>query len=379
MKIVLFFLISAVLIISGFFAFNYFVNNESRTPSPERRTSSPSDRAPEEAITTLAENLDTPWSLALLPTGGILVTERPGTVRLIDASGTLHDEPIATIASVREVGEGGLLGIALDPDFETNNYVYLYYTYSSTGNATLNRVVRMTLRNNQLSAERVILDRIPGASNHNGGRIIFGPDGYLYIGTGDAEEPSEAQNTRSLAGKILRITRDGKPVDDNPFNNEVYSYGHRNVQGLAFTDSGELWATEHGRSGITSGLDEINKIERGRNYGWPEIQGDETRSGMVTPKRHSGPTKTWAPSGTSFIGSSLFFGGLRGITLYEAVIMDNTVTEVKEHFHNEFGRIRDVVAGPDGLLYITTSNRDGRGRPGATDDRVIRINPESLR
>lgn len=328
-------------------------------------------------VSVVAQNLDTPWALAILPDKSMLVTERKGTIRRIDTNGKLQQSPVATITSAREIGEGGLLGIALHPDFAKNNYVYVYYTYAQNGTNTQNRVSRMTYRNGKLSNEKTILDTIPGASNHNGGRIAFGPDNYLYIATGDAQEPSLAQNKNSLAGKILRVTDEGKPAPGNPFTNAVYSYGHRNVQGLAWDEKKQLWATEHGRSGAQSGLDELNLIQPGVNYGWPEIQGDETRAGMQTPKSNSGNT-TWAPAGAARIHNSIFFVGLRGQTLYEAVIENDTVKEIKEHFANQFGRLREVIAGPDGMLYVTTSNLDGRGIPTTGDDKILRINPEKL-
>lgn len=330
-----------------------------------------------ERLSVLAENLDTPWAIALLPEGGMLVTERKGTIRLISKENQLKDEPVATLSTVKEAGEGGLLGIALHPDFSMNKYVYLYYTYSQNGENTLNRVVRMTYDNDTFGKEEIVVNAIPGASNHNGGRIKFGPDGYLYIGTGDAQEPSSAQSKTTLAGKILRVTDRGLRVAENPFNNQVYSYGHRNVQGLAWSSDGSLWATEHGRSGVRSGLDELNVIEMGLNYGWPEIEGDEKLAGMMTAIFDSGST-TWAPSGAAFVENSLFFAGLRGSTLYEAVIEDGKVIEVKEHLSGELGRIREVVADESGLLYITTSNTDGRGIPDNTDDKVIKINPQKL-
>jgi glucose/arabinose dehydrogenase len=233
----------------------------------------------------------------------------------------------------------------------------------------------MTYNSKTLTDQKIILDGIPGAPNHNGGRIKFGPDKFLYIGTGDAQNPSQAQNTNSLGGKILRIKDDGEIPADNPFHNPVYSYGHRNVQGLAWDNQGRLWATEHGRSGIQSGLDEINLIEKGKNYGWPIIQGNEKRGGMETPRLNSGPTTTWAPSGLAFLDGVLYFGGLRGRTLYEA-LTDNLA--LKEHFKDKFGRIRDVIVGPEGLLYITTSNQDGRGNPKKGDDKIIRVNPKKL-
>jgi len=307
----------------------------------------------------------------------MLVTERHGKVRLIDSNDNLQSEPVAILNSVKEIGEGGLLGITIHPNFATNHYVYLYYTYSENNGNVLNRVVRMTYQDEQLKNEQIIIDRIPSASNHNGGRIKFGPDGYLYITTGDAENPSQAQDIRALGGKILRSTDEGKPAPGNPFDNLVYSYGHRNPQGLAWDSTGQLWATEHGRSGVLSGLDELNRIEKGANYGWPTIQGDETKTGMKTPKLHSGSLTTWAPAGAAFVKNSIFFGGLRGQTLYEAVIDKDNIS-LKEHFQGQFGRIRDVIRGPDNMLYITTSNRDGRGNPAASDDKIIRVNLSKL-
>lgn len=326
--------------------------------------------------TTLATNLDTPWSLAFLPDKSILVTERPGRIRLIDSSAQLDPSPIANLSQVTEIGEGGLLGLAIDPDFTKTNYIYLYYTYSADKDNTLNRVVRMVYKGKKVSDEKTLIDKIPGAANHNGGRLKFGPDGLLYVTTGDAQEPSRAQDTKSLAGKILRVKSDGSKPADNPFDNLVYSYGHRNPQGLAWDSKGQLWSTEHGRSGAQSGLDELNMIQKGHNYGWPTIQGDQTKSGMETPKLNSGNT-TWAPAGAAFIGDSIFFGGLRGKTLYEAVVKGIGVT-LQEHSKELFGRIRDVVVGPDNMLYITTSNQDGRGVPNDSDDRVIRLNPQKL-
>lgn len=328
-------------------------------------------------ISIIAQKLETPWALVFLPDRSLLVTERPGRVRLIDNNNNLQVDPVAIFSKVKEIGEGGLLGMTLHPDFATNNFVYLYYTYGENIGNTLNRVVRMTYQNKKLHDEKIIVDKIPGSLFHNGGRIKFGPDGFLYIATGDAQNPSQAQNINALGGKILRVTDEGKPAPDNPFNNLVYSYGHRNPQGLAWNSEGQLWATEHGRSGLLSGLDELNLIEKGKNYGWPIIQGDQTKNGMETPKLNSGSFVTWAPSGAVFIKNSLFFGGLRGQTLYEAIIDQNKII-LKEHFKGQFGRIRDVVLGSDSFLYITTSNRDGRGNPSPSDDKIIKINPSDI-
>lgn len=333
---------------------------------------------PAEVIIT--EGLDTPWGIAFMPDGNMLVTERKGTVRLVEKNGNLREEPVATIENVREMGEGGLLGIALHPNFNNNKYVYLYYTYGSAGNNTLNRVVRMTYINEQLVNEMTILDSIAGAANHNGGRIKFGPDGYLYITTGDAEEPSLAQELMSDAGKILRVKDNGQSAPGNINNSQVYSYGHRNPQGIAWDQAGRLWETEHGPSGgrLGTGNDEVNLIVTGGNYGWPDNQGGQTADGMITPVKFSTPSVAWAPGGTAVLGNQLFFSGLRGQALYRAEIQGSNLGEITELFKGKYGRIREVIAGPDRMLYITTSNRDGRGVPNDSDDRIIRINPQKI-
>ncbi|KKU55856.1 MAG: Quinoprotein glucose dehydrogenase [Candidatus Amesbacteria bacterium GW2011_GWA2_47_11] len=309
--------------------------------------------------------------MAFLPSGDLLATERKGTVNLIDAEGNISR--IFALDNVLQAGESGLHGIAIHPDFENNRFVYLYYTYRGNGDNTQNRVSRFRFDGETFTEERIIVDAIPGAIFHDGGRIKFGPDKNLYITTGDAQNPSQAQDTTTLAGKILRVTDTGQAAPGNPFGNLVYTFGHRNPQGLAWDDTGRLWATEHGRSGIQSGLDEVNIIEAGKNYGWPTIQGDQTREGMVGPAANSGPAKTWAPAGAAITGGSLFFGGLRGEAVYEAILDGGRVAEVKEHYKGQYGRIREVITGPDGRLYITTSNRDGRGNPAADDDRIVSI------
>jgi len=325
-----------------------------------------------EPISILVENLDTPWALAFLQSGELLVTERNGRISMINDDNIIQ---IAKITDSKELGEGGLMGLAIHPNYRANNYIYLYYTYSSEENDTLNKVVRYSLQNNSLAEEKIIVDKIPGAIFHNGGRIKFGPDGLLYITTGDSREPSLSQNTNSLAGKILRVTDEGIIPANNPFGNEVYSYGHRNPQGITWDDKGTLYSSEHGRSGIQSGLDELNLIKRGDNYGWPDSQGNEVQAGTVSPLLHSGPDVTWAPGGIQYLDEKLYFVGLKGSTLYEYDIPSGVLNE---HFVNEYGRLRDIILGPDNMLYITTSNRDSRGDVRAGDDKIIRINPNSL-
>lgn len=323
-------------------------------------------------LATLAKGLEVPWSLAFLPDGSILVTERPGRVRLVGPDGKLSDS-ILTIDDVKNISEGGLLGVAVHPNFAVNNFVYFYYTFSAREQKTLNRVVRFKFAGNQFTDRTVIVDNIPGAPNHNGGRIKFGPDANLYITAGDAQNPSLAQNTDLLAGKILRVTDEGDIIIDNPFTNFVYSYGHRNPQGLAWDSQGRLWATEHGNNAH----DEVNLVKSGQNYGWPTIQGDEKQSGMTSPVIESG-TSTWAPSGAAYLDGYLYFAGLRGRALFRAKIEGEKLTGLTPFFKDEVGRIRDVVVGPDKLLYLTTSNRDGRGTPAQGDDKILIVNPKLL-
>lgn len=316
-------------------------------------------------VSVIAENLSIPWALAFLPDKRIIFTERNGEIKIID-NGNVRE--VASI-NVHAEGEGGLHGIAIDPDFEQNNYIYIYYTTKSSGENSTNRVSRYTFDDNSLRDETILVDNIPGATIHDGGRIKFGPDNYLYIATGDAAEPSLAQNTNSIAGKILRVDRNGKAAPGNPFGNLIYSLGHRNPQGLAWDESGQLFGTEHGNSAT----DEFNRIEPGDNYGWPTIRGSERRDGMQSPLIQSA-NSTWAPAGLAYIDGKFYFGGLRGNALFQVEQVNGEFT-LTEYFKGEYGRIRDVVVGPDKMLYITTSNRDGRGVPSENDDKIIRVNP----
>lgn len=328
-----------------------------------------------ERITVIAENLKIPWDIVFLPGGDILVPERPGNIKRLEIGGKVF--PVEGL-DVSHVGEGGLLGMVLHPRFSENGWLYLYLT-TGTENTLSNRVLRYQYSDDRLFDKKIIVQDIPGAPYHDGGRLAFGPDGYLYITTGDAGDPNLAENKSSLAGKILRLGDDGSIPPDNPFGTAIYSYGHRNSQGLAWDSEGRLWATEHGRSGVKSGMDELNVIEKGKNYGWPIIEGDATRADMVTPVVNSGPNETWAPAGMAFWDNSFFFGGLRGESLYEAKRIGPTSVSLIAHFRQEFGRIRAVVLGPDGYLYITTSNTDGRGSVRSGDDKIIKINPAIFR
>jgi aldose sugar dehydrogenase len=320
----------------------------------------------------VADNLQIPWSIAFLPTGDLLVTERPGTLLRIG-----QDQKRYPIEGVLHRGEGGLLGLALHPEFEDNSWLYLYLT-AETPQGVQNRVERYTFANDTLSNRTVILEGIPGSQFHDGGRIAFGPDGFLYITTGDAGNENAAQDQTSLAGKILRVADDGSIPADAPYNNAVYSYGHRNAQGLVWTEAGQLWSTEHGRSGVASGYDELNRIDAGVNYGWPSIQGAETGNNMASPILHSGANDTWAPASAAYYDGSIFFGGLRGEALYEARINEEPVRLI-EHYKGMYGRIREVAIGPEGYLYFSTSNRDGRGSVNAGDDKILRVDPKSFR
>lgn len=346
-------------------------------------------------ISTITTDLSVPWGLDFLPDGSLLVTERDGSILELSQDGETTER--ITIPGSTARGEAGLLGVAVHPDFSQNNWIYLYQTIS-TDDGLRNEVLRYHYASGQLSDRTVILNGIAGAAYHDGGRLAFGPDGYLYITTGDATEPTLAQRTDNLEGKVLRLEDDGSIPADNPFGNAVYSYGHRNPQGLAWDEAGRLWSTEHGRSGARSGLDEINLIRAGSNYGWSYLEGDETCANhnlyspswpagtdceAVAPMIHSGADITWAPASAAIARDQLYFGGLRGQALYAATITDAgtelSVTDVRTYFKEEYGRIRSVAIDPTGdFLYLTTSNHDGRGSPAAGDDRIIRIKLSAL-
>jgi glucose/arabinose dehydrogenase len=332
------------------------------------------------------KNLDTPWQLAFTTDGRVFFTERPGRVRVMK-NGVL--DTWLDLTNIVENGESGLLGIALDPNFSTNGYVYIAYTYTTPTWKFNNRLVRckedpITKKGVE---EKILIDSIKGQQNHNGGPIKFGPDGKLYWTVGDGFDDSKPQDLNSLNGKILRLNGDGTIPNDNPFPNSfIWTYGHRNVQGLAWQEgTNTLFVTEHGPSSPTECCnDEINIISKGKNYGWPLIKGLQTRAGMETPIFYSGTSITWAPAGAIFVKNgkwkgSFLFVGLRGETLYRAVIDPNNknkILKVEEYLKQTYGRLRDIAEAPDGTLYICVSNKDGRGTPKAEDDRIITLTIE---
>ena len=335
-------------------------------------------------VETVAQDLIVPWSIDWLPDGTALFTERQGYLKMIQNDTT---DPVTLLLRKSTSLVGGMLGVAVDPNFVENNYIFLYRTYNE-GDILLNKLVRYTLTDVGVANEYVVLDNIPGAVFENGGRIQFGPDGKLYITTGYATDPFMAQDPDLLAGKILRINPDGTVPDDNPIEGSpVWSMGHRHPQGLDWDGAGNLLISEHGPSGWRGEAhDEINLIEPGANYGWPVIVGGETAEGLRPPLLHTG-NDTWAPSGVEFYDGDkipewtgkFFVAALRGTHLHmiDLDLENNVVVSHTRLFSEELGRLRDVQTGPDGYLYLLTSNEDGWLTPADNDDRILRIVPLS--
>jgi glucose/arabinose dehydrogenase len=321
----------------------------------------------------IAKQMKVPWGVGFLPDGSALVTER-STGRIYLVKGSALRQWVGTITQVRASSEGGLLGLAVSPTFAQDRRIYVY-----VGTATDNRVLRIKFRtNNTLGRRVVILSGIPGAPTHDGGRLAFGPDGYLYVATGDArQKPNPSQDLTSLGGKILRITSTGEPAPGNPFGTRVYSYGHRNVQGLAWDSAGNLWASELGENDV----DELNMITAGGNYGWPVCEGNHIFLGTdPCPSQYVAPKLTFAtseasPSGLAYAGGSLWMATLRGQRLYRISLNGQEATESGQFFEGVWGRLRTVQTTPSGKLWLTTSNRDGRGSPVRLDDRILLIQP----
>jgi glucose/arabinose dehydrogenase len=319
---------------------------------------SPAPGSPLQATELLA-GLTTPWGLAALRNGSLLLSERD-TKQILLVNGTAKTT-LATIEEAQPGGEGGLLGLAITPD---ERQVFAYYTAAED-----NRIVAMGFDGQVLGEPRVILDGIPKAQIHDGGRLVIGPDGHLYVGTGDAAESGNAQDRESLAGKILRITVDGQPAPGNPFGNEVFSLGHRNVQGLAFDEQGRLWACEFG----SQEWDELNLIEAGDNYGWPLVEGSGEGDGLTNPKI-VWETSEASPSGLAYWQGELWMAGLRGERLWEIPVEGTDTRDPIAHLDGEYGRLRTVVVSSDGRsLLLTGSNTDGRGDVQTGDDRLLQV------
>jgi glucose/arabinose dehydrogenase len=340
-------------------------------------------------IETVVSGVQVPWTISWDHEGRMLFTERPGRVRVFE-NGKLRAEPLLTLPDVAARSESGLMGMCLHPNYRENRLLYLAYSYRDNRDQFV-KVVRYNNDGTRLTVEKTIIDKIPAAPNHAGTRLAFGPDGKLYITTGDATDWHLAQKMDSINGKTLRLNDDGTIPDDNPFvgkantRGEIWSYGHRNAQGLAWQPgTNTMFQTEHGPSGfegLGGGACELNMVERGKNYGWPEIYGTRTQSGMVAPLVEYSPAS--APgSGMFYSGDKLpmfknnfFFGALRPGILVRVVI-DGVKVVKQERVIADLGRIREVAQGPDGLIYFSTSNRDGRGRAADSDDRIMRIVPQ---
>lgn len=339
------------------------------------------------SVTTLAGDFDTIWELAWGPDSFIWVTERGGRISRVNPSSGAVSRVAAL--EVSEAGEGGLMGLTFHPDFTTQPWVYVAHTYSSGG--TKNRVVRMRFDGTTLAAPEVVIDNLPGSSIHNGSRLAIGPDQKLYVTTGDAANTSLPQDRNSTAGKVLRLELDGRPAAGNPFDNATWSFGHRNPQGMVFLPDGTLFLTEHG----PADNDEINRVETGRNFGWPTVHGkcDGDAGGgeqtfcqandVVEPLANWTPTI--APAGAAYYNASLIpgwrgsllFVALKGAALYRMPLSDDgrRITGEEVLFRGDYGRMRAVLVAPDGIVYLGTSNRDGRGSPRNGDDRILSIRP----
>jgi glucose/arabinose dehydrogenase len=336
----------------------------SPTPTSAMPTTSPPRAAP---TATIAKDLDVPWGLAFLPDGSALVTLRDEG-RLLQVRAGQAPTVLGQVGGVTAGGEGGLLGVAVSPDFSSDHSIFVYLTAARD-----NRVVRLTFENGKATEPTVVLRGIPKAGNHNGGRLAFGPDGFLYVTTGDAGKSDRSQDKSALGGKILRITKDGKPAPGNPFRGSpVWSYGHRNVQGIAWAPDGRMFASEFGQNT----WDELNLIQPGHNYGWPVVEGRAGRAGFTDPLAQW-PTSDASPSGIAVARGAVWMAALRGESLWRIPLTSNGIGTPKRLLHGTYGRLRDAVAAPDGRLWVLTSNTF-RGSPAADDDRVVALSFDDL-
>ena len=333
------------------------------TAPTDPTSSATDDGGPPEVVETIATGLEAPWGLDFFANGDAIVTERD-TRRVLRVTPGGDVTELGTIESATPQGEAGLLGVALSPDFDDDRTAYFYVSTSSD-----NRVVRAELDGDRLGEPEPILTGIPNGFIHDGGRLEFGPDGYLYVSTGETGTPSLAQDRDSRAGKILRITTDGEPAPGNPFDSEVWTWGHRNVQGLAF-DGDRLWASEFGQDRF----DELNLIERGDNYGWPEFEGTGGAPEYVDPQL-TWSTEEASPSGLAYADGYLWMAALNGERLWRVEVDRNKARNPKGFFVGDYGRMRTIGVAPDGRLWVMTSNRDGRGDPAADDDRILLVEP----
>lgn len=347
--------------------------SDTTVPIPEPATTDNANQT-NKGIRTIAQNLDVPWAIDIAVDNRIFFTEKPGRLGMIHANGTLASEPVVNIHT-EDIGEAGLMGLALHPNFTQNHLMYVYHTYAKNG-GLYNKVLMLTEKNNKIVNSKIILDGIPASDSNNGGRIKFGPDGKLYVSTGDSETPELAQNTKSLAGKLLRLNDDGTIPDDNPIpESPVYSYGHRDIQGFAWHPiTKKLYASEHG----PAGNDEVNIIEPGSNYGWPiEVCNHSTSSAPIrfeTPEYCFNPEI--APSGLTIAASNklgyqndILFTTLRGSHLHHI----DLETRIQDNVLVGYGRLSDIVEAHDGSLYVLTSNRNAIGIGNANDDHILQI------
>lgn len=317
-------------------------------------------------IETVAQGLDTPWSIARSD-DVFYLSERPGKIIKIDGN-KKTEQQVDLDKEVSTAAEAGLLGFVLAPDFKDSKEVYAYYTYEDNGQ--FNRIVKLKLENDTWKEDEVLIDKIPSGQYHHGGRLKIGPDDKLYATTGDASDEQNAQDKDTLGGKILRINLDGSKPKDNPISNSyVYSYGHRNPQGIVWTPDGQMYASEHGNQAN----DEINEINEGQNYGWPVIEGNEENDNMETPIFTSGSDDTWAPSGIAFKDGIIYSAALRG----EGIMKFDVEKDEMKKVATKYGRIRDVYIVNDDL-YFVSNNTDGRGNPSQNDDKMYKVSLSQL-